>query len=66
MGSESMGSGSGSGVGDSGEKVVGSFSDKPAKNMRVAVVRCFVRGISVSGSGMVEVESICSDMIYTK
>ena len=47
-----------------GEKVVGSFSDMPAKNISVAVVWCFVRDFSVSGSGTVKDESIYSDMIY--
>ena len=48
------------------EKVVGSFSDMPAKNICVAVVWYFVGDISVSGSGAMKVESIYSDMIYTE
>ena len=47
-----------------GEKVVGSFSDMPAKNMCVAAGWCFVCDMSVSGSGTVNVGSACSDMIY--
>ena len=61
IGSEFSGAGSGSGM-VSGVNVIGSFSDMPAKNMCVAVGRCFVRGMSDSGSGTVKFESVCSDI----
>ena len=50
----------------SGEKVVGSDSDMPAKNTCVAAVENFVHGISSLGSDVVKFESICSDIYISK
>ena len=61
MGSEHLGSGSGSAKVGNGAKVTGSFSDMPAKKMWVPGVENLVRGISRSGSDVVKFESVCSD-----
>ena len=62
IGSEHLGSGSGSAMVGSGAKVTGSFSDMPAKKMWVAGVENLVRGIYRSGSDEVKFESVCSDI----
>ena len=62
IGSEHLGSDSGSAKVGSGAKVVCSFSDMPAKKMWVAGVENLVRGISISCSGVVKFESVCSDI----
>ena len=66
MGSEFSRSGSGSDMVLRSEKVVGSDCDMPAKNMCVTAVENFVRGICSSGSGVVDVESICSDIYMSR
>ena len=66
MGSEFSGTGSGSDIVLRGVKVVGSDSDVPAKNMCVAAVENLVLGICSTGSGVVDVESICSDIYISK
>ena len=66
MGSEFSRTGSGSDMILSGEKVVGSDSDMPAKNICVAAVENFVCGISSSGSDVVKFESMCSDIYISR
>ena len=66
IGSEFTGTGSGSDMIWRGVKVIGSDSDMPAKNMYVAAVENLVVGICSSGSGVVEVEPMCSDIYISK
>ena len=66
MGSEFSGIGSGSDMILRGVNVVGSDSNVPTKNMCVAAVENLVVGICSSGSGVVNVESMCSDIYISK
>ena len=66
MGSEFSGTGSGSDIILRGVKVVGSDSDVPAKNICVAAVENLVLGICSSGSGVMGVESMCSDIYISE
>ena len=66
MGSEFSGIDSGSDTILRGVNVVGSDSDEPAKNICVAAVENLVVGICSSGSDVVDVESMCSDIYISR
>ena len=66
MGSEFSGIGSGSDIILRGAKVVGSDSDVPAKNICVAAGENLVLGISSSGSDVMGVDSMCSDIYISR